>query len=146
MNRPYCQQHWSKWSCSCITTSTEIKFIIGWNFLSSLYDLQKVGCIIRNKEILCIMSIHRLSCRVPTSPSHFLWIRESKCTFSFPWKRFHSSFSFAHFVFIEFFPSFGLFEDGKGPLLANKKNIPYTVMVEGNVGAGKSTLVDILSR
>ena len=50
------------------------------------------------------------------------------------------------FVFIEFFPSFGLFEDGKGPLLANKKNIPYTVMVEGNVGAGKSTLVDILSR
>ena len=31
-------------------------------------------------------------------------------------------------------------------LVSHDKKIPYTVLVEGNVGAGKSTLVDILSK
>ena len=30
--------------------------------------------------------------------------------------------------------------------VSHDKKIPYTVLVEGNVGAGKSTLVEILSR
>ena len=36
--------------------------------------------------------------------------------------------------------------DKKMVLVSHDKKIPYTVLVEGNVGAGKSTLVEILSR
>ena len=36
--------------------------------------------------------------------------------------------------------------DKKMVSVSHDKKIPYTVLVEGNVGAGKSTLVEILSR
>ena len=40
--------------------------------------------------------------------------------------------------------TFGM--DGGSLRMASQKRVPYTIIIEGNVGCGKSTMVDILSK